>query len=127
MTSATEGSSSQAVIAGPSAVRNMRAPRDVASDRLDCIATPVPTVLIAIRDPSVGMSRKGMSRGDATTQTIASNDGEDKLAIGGSALASYQGLRSGRPQIAERWRPDLWLFTGDAPWATIDDHLTWLP
>ena len=35
MTSTTPGSSSQAAIAGPSAVRSMRAPRDTTSDFFD--------------------------------------------------------------------------------------------
>jgi hypothetical protein len=73
-------------------------------------------------EPPVGVEHHLDDRGSSRNPRSRAERGAQH-----ARAARYQGLRSGRPQIAERWRPDLWLFTGDAPWATIDDHLTWLP
>jgi hypothetical protein len=53
------GFSSQAAMDGPSAVRSIRAPRDVASARKDCTATTVPW---EIAEPNVQRSEDTQKR-----------------------------------------------------------------
>jgi hypothetical protein len=59
ITSTMAGFSSQAAMEGPSAVRNIRAPRDVASARKDCTATAVPW---KIAEPNVQRSEDTQKR-----------------------------------------------------------------
>src|SRR5262249_58954823 len=98
--------SSQLAIAGPSAVRSIRAPREIASILDENAPTMPPSTPAAPRGPMSGMIRKGQNRANATTIRESSAMAKKDRGTAGLMLQAFTiPHRPGRGLHPNRARP----------------------